>query len=559
MSYEEMYEKIRKFMDFIDGTFGVLDALYNDTFNKGSLAPPPLPPISPPGSPPSSPPGSPPGTPREPPKKIDSVLKKTKGINAKEEIKKIVGWTSNIENTNFNMLKDMFSKHCTRTRIPNTFLSDINKLGSSPYSHHKFRLNWIILLAFHSYYNNETTLKTVGKLIASLYNAFLGWLATSSYKDTFMRLFNGTLQIDPTTKYSEIFNKQLNASLNSENSSYNDVYTLVQNINNKMCELQEDRNPAIDVQHNDEYDDEMNDPDFVSSEEDESVHSNGDTSPRRRAAAAEARLLSPSGVPPGQRRRPIIPTLPLSVPHGEPNPADVIDSDFSDSDVEGSSTPPTSHLGLPIGQDGTQSARTDERRYMALKHLIKDQGVRVGNTLPTKWVRPLSSHSQSQPGSVPPLEGLRLGTLSNLHTRANKAVENPGQLAPMTEEALRALQQQQQQQTSEPLFIRRKAVPRQINAGYSVDQLPPHPTPASTPASTLTPAPPSDRPPPGLGRSASSSRRIPQYGGPRGGNNKKRTRKHKKHTSISASRRPTRRRRIPPTEGHKYTRKRPRT
>ena len=45
----------------------------------------------------------------------------------------------------------------------------------------------------------------------------------------------------------------------------------------------------------------------------------------------------------------------------------------------------------------------------------------------------------------------------------------------------------------------------------------------------------------------------------KGGSHKKRTRKHKKHPSISASRRPTRRRRIPPTEGHKYTRKRPRT
>jgi hypothetical protein len=43
---------------------------------------------------------------------------------------------------------------------------------------------------------------------------------------------------------------------------------------------------------------------------------------------------------------------------------------------------------------------------------------------------------------------------------------------------------------------------------------------------------------------------------PKGGSHKKRTRKHKKHISRHPTRR---RRRIPPTEGHKYTRKHPRT
>ena len=96
----------------------------------------------------------------------------------------------------------------------------------------------------------------------------------------------------------------------------------------------------------------------------------------------------------------------------------------------------------------------------------------------------------------------------------------------------------------------------------------PTPTaPASTPtAPASTPAPtPALKPNPpltlntGFGRSTSSQNRLQHGPTNRGGNNKKRTRKHKKHTSISASRRPTRRRRNPPTEGHKYTRKRPRT
>lgn len=83
--------------------------------------------------------------------------------------------------------------------------------------------------------------------------------------------------------------------------------------------------------------------------------------------------------------------------------------------------------------------------------------------------------------------------------------------------------------------------------------------PASTPTQVVTATPPSDR---YTGSSQTPSRRRIINSGVRlvGGSNKKRTRKHKKHTSISASRRPTRRRRrIPPTEGHKYTRKRPRT
>ena len=565
MSYEEMFEKLRKFMDFTDGTFGVLDALYKDTFHQGSLAPPPLPPISPPGSPP----GSPRLSPREPLKKIDSALK-TKGRDAKEEIKKIVGWTSNIENTNFNMLKNMFSKNCTHTRIPNTFLSDINKLGSSPYSHHKFRLNWIILLAFHSYYNKQSILETVGKLIASLYNAFLGWLATSSYQDTFTRLFNKTLPIDPTTKYSEIFKKQLTASLNSENLSYKDVYTLVQNINDKMCELQENRNPAIDVPHNDEYDDEMNDPDYVPHQEGDDSDDDSVRSSELAEAAAELRGLSRPEQGLGRTRSQQLRQLPsftprrgrmtpeelrqserLPPPDGDPHP------DLDDiSDVEEFAERPTvSPLTLPGGQSqsGPLSDRTGDQFERRLKSLaqLKNMGVRHVGKLPPGPARPSSSPSSSQSGSV----SERLGAVSMLHPRANRDVEmRPGALP---------LAVIEQQQRSQPAVI--TTGPRkQLSVGLSYRPQPA--APASTPAPAPTPAPtPALKPNPpstvnaNFGRtSASSSRRLPGFGN-YGGNNKKRTRKHKKHTSISASRRPTRRRRIPPTEGHKYTRKRPRT
>lgn len=581
MSYEDMYEKLRKFMDYTYGTFGVLDALYKDTFHQGSLAPPPLPPISPPGSPP----GSPRLSPRDHLKTIDSALK-TKGRDAKIAIKKIVGWTSSTENTNFNMLTKMFSKECTHTGVPNTpntFLNDDKKLGSSPYSYHKFRLNWIILLAFHSYYNKQSTLETVGKLIASLYNAFLGWLATSSYQDTFTRLFNKTLQIDPTTKYSEIFNKQLNASLNSENSSYKDVYTLVQNINKKMCELQDDRIPAIDVEHLEEYNDEMNDPDYVP-DGNESDDSYGDTSPRRRAVAAEARLLSPPEEGLGRTRSKQLPSFTdrrgpmtprrgpmtpeelrqserLPPPDGDPNP------DLDDfSDVEESAERPTvSSLTLPGGQSlgGPLSDRTGypyERTRKSLFNL-KQAGVRTG-TIPAGPARPSSSPSSSQSGSV----SERLGAVSTHHSRANRDVEmTPGALP---------LAVIEQQQRSQPNVLTRPRKPLSVGLSYRPPAAPtstpaaPASTPAapaSTPAaptstSALKPNPPSTVKP-NFGRtSASSQKRLQPDRPPKGGgNNKKRTRKHKKHTSISASRRPTRRRRNPPTEGQKYTRKRPRT
>jgi hypothetical protein len=54
--------------------------------------------------------------------------------------------------------------------------------------------------------------------------------------------------------------------------------------------------------------------------------------------------------------------------------------------------------------------------------------------------------------------------------------------------------------------------------------------------------------------------RPPPPRGPRKGGRTKRTRKHKKHIPTSTSRRPTRRRNTKQhQEGHKYTRKHPRT
>ena len=567
-THENMYKKLRKFTDYKDGTFGVLDALYKDTFHPAS------PPASPPpASPPASPRASPGLSPRLPSlSKIDSVLKKIKGIDAKEEIKKIVGWTGpgeiKTENINFDRLKKMFSKPCPTG--PNTFLSDEKKLGSSESSYHNFRLNWIILLAFHSYCNKQSTLVTVGRLITALYNAFLGWLATLSYKDTFTQLFSNTLQ-DPIKTYSGIVDRQLNAAI-EPNSSYKDVSKLVANINEKMCILQDNSNPVIDVEHGREYndDDPENDPDYVPSEGGDSDSSEGGTSEaaaRVEEANEELGDLSPSGVQDGKSRRGhrTGPKTPDGLRTFVPDPLGDPQHDDGQSDIEmNADAPSIPVLELPIGDQVPGGPKSGERmRIELLNRVMREERMPGGPFRPSG--RPSSSPPPPQPSSVPPgrvppgsvtdRQLLRHSLVGRFHTDAT-TVTKLGQVPPMTEEAL--LARQQQQQTSQPFFIRTQSVPRSINAEPSVARQPPHPTPAPILAPAWKANPPATTNT-GFGRSASSTRRISGHTGT-GGSNKKRTRKHKKHTSISASRRPTRRRRrIPPTEGHKYTRKHPRT
>jgi hypothetical protein len=391
-------------------------------------------------------------------------------------------------------------------------------------------------------------------------------LATSSYQDTFTRLFNKTLPIDPKTKYSEIFNKQLNASLNSENSSYKDVYTLVKNINDKMCELQDDMIPAIYVEHLEEYDDYENDPDYVPSPEGDDSDDDSVRSSELAEAAADLRGLSSPEEGHGKTRsqRPFrwrVPMTPdkirrsvLPVPHGQR--VDDSGSESSVSDVDVHTKPPkVPPLTYPIGQSlgAPLSDRTGVNRSRHLfSNLIGKEGVRGVSSLPAGPARPSSSHSSSQSGSIfdGPRQTLRPSAVGRFNKDANQEVEFGTRKLP------RAVNEQQQR--SQPAVIPtgpRK--PPSVGLSYRPPQAAPASTPAA-PASTPALVPVFEPAPPPTPHT-SFSRTLGTHRALGGGNNKKRTRKHKKHTSISASRRPTRRRRIPPTEGHKYTRKRPRT
>jgi hypothetical protein len=516
LTCEDMYTRLRNFLNYTHGTYGVVAALFKKTFRR----------------------------------EIDSVIPSSI-VDKKEEIKRIVGWNKNkTSNRNFNKLIDIFSKDCPPE---NEFLTRKNptNLGSNPYAYNQFRLNWIILLAFHTLYIGKTKPERVGELIKALYDAFLGWMTMTGHKDTTMRIFSQdkTLVNEPDATYSDEVENQMKIAVGDPT-----LQLLVKDIQDKLCELENDKNPVIEVLHGDEYDDEQNDQDY-SPRSDESDYGDDDKSAYQEQALADLRKLSPSGLQPGARRRPQLsqfrqgPQTPRTVSPPLDNPLNKAgsSSDDTDSEFEGNDKPPVSVLS---------EGDIDSRRQAQLLVQLQKMGVQgLGNIQ-----RP--SSPQANPDSQRTRQTLRHSLVGRFHTDAT-TVTKSGQVPPMTEEAL--LARRQQQQTSQPSFIRTQSVPRPINAGPSVARQPPHPTPAPTPApasaSAPVPAwkanPPSVRPP-GY-RPTPSTKRIPK-GGNQVGRNKKRTRKHKKHTSISAFRRPTRRRRrIPPTEGHKYTRKHPRT
>ena len=486
LTCEDMYTRLRNFLNYTHGTYGVVAALFKKTFRT----------------------------------LIDNVIP-IHIVDKKDEIKRIVGWEKNkTSNTNFKKLIDIFSKDCPPR---NEFLTRNNptNLGSSRYAYNQFRLNWIILLAFHTLYIKKTQPETVGELIKALYDAFLGWMTMTAHKDTTMRMFRNTLVSQtPSDAYSDEVEKQMNIAVGDPT-----LQPLVKNIQDKLCELEKDKNPVIEVLHGDEYDDEQNDQDY-SPRSDESDYGDDDKSAYQEQALADLRKLSPSGLQPGARRRPQLsqfrqgPQTPRTVSPPLDNPLNKAgsSSDDTDSEFEGNDKPPVSVLS---------EGDIDSQRQAQLLVQLQKMGVQgLGNIPP-----------QANPDSQRTRQTLRPGAVGKFHKRANEDVR-PGGLPWAVPNP--------QQQTSQPLLMSKLAQPPPKTR---VDNLPPHPTPA----------PPSDRPH-GVSRSASSIRRIGDEYGKRGGNNKKRTRKHKKHTSISASRRPTRRRRrIPPTEGHKYTRKRPRT
>jgi hypothetical protein len=534
LTCEYMYTRLRNFLNYTHGTYGVVAALFKKTFRR----------------------------------EIDSVIP-ISIVDKKKEIKIIVGWENNTSNTNFNKLIDIFSKDCPPK---NKFLTrkKPTNLGSNPYAYNQFRLNWIILLAFHTLYIKKTEPERVGELIKALYDAFLGWMTMTGHKDTTMRIFSNTLGTKPDAAYSDEVEKQITKIVVGDPT----LQPLVKNIQDKLCELEKDNNPVIEVLHGDEYEDKQNDSDYIAPEE-ASDSSEGGTS----EAAAEMRLLSPPEKELGKtrsqrlgfRRGPMTPDEIRQsgppVPPGDPDPNWVVQSEYDsensddeskNSDVEITQRPLPLPLGeIPVGQSGPLSERRSEDRRHATLAQLKGMGVKDIGKLP---IRPSSSQSKPQSDSVTdqPRRTLRTGVVSPFHKVVNRDVKFGTRKLPWAVE---------QQQRSQPAVLSQLS-PRNSPSSdvflrtQRLAALPAAPTSTPAPHSRPRPAPPSEPLREGTPRRTPLTKRVTETGtgGERGGNNKKRTRKHKKHTSISASRRPTRRRRrIPPTEGHKYTRKHPRT
>jgi hypothetical protein len=370
--HQEMYKKLRKFMDYTYGTFGVLEALFDATFKRNPISPRP-------------------NTPQDPPPKINAVF-------GPEDIKRIVGWKRNTKNTHFAMLFDNFSIICPNGK-KNTFLTDDvpatkKNLGSKKTGYNQFRLNWIILLAFHTLYIGNTTSETVGELIKVLYDAFLGWMAMSTHKDTFERMFRNTLvRQTPAQAYSE----QVVKRINDINGNDPTLQPLVKAIKDKLCDLQ--KNPVNPVNHEGEYDDDDNDPNYVLPEGNESDYTSANSGDVIEAGE-ELELLSTPGFSPRpdgartrrDRRNPKFPgrtSVKLSSPPGDPDP----DSPFN-SEVEDNPDPPPrptlrswikqsaaavnpSHLqlstrGLESGSDSDSSEFLDAYGSIARTGGVKD-------------------------------------------------------------------------------------------------------------------------------------------------------------------------------------------
>jgi hypothetical protein len=237
--YRVMYQELWTFMEYKFGTFSVLESLFKTTINRPSsprLSSTPQPTIAPVFNP--------------------------------HDIKKIVGWNSKpqIHNELFNELFDMFSIKC-KNGIKSTFLSNDNptsqtNLGSKPKFYYRFRLNWIILLAFHSLYIGSSKPENVGILIHNMHDAFLGWMSRD--KDTFKRTFFPEDRNSVTSRdtYSTKVKTIINDTIQNAPSLSNTVAT----IRNKICELQ-DNTDEVTVIDPDVGEDE--DPDYVPSSDDD--------------------------------------------------------------------------------------------------------------------------------------------------------------------------------------------------------------------------------------------------------------------------------------------------
>jgi hypothetical protein len=177
-------------------------------------------------------------------------------------ISKIVGWTTETStNPNLDTYFDVFI-NCGRRK--STFLTEVtqrvDKMGIPlPLQKevaYRFKLNWIILIAFYCRQTFPTKIvyANVGELIINTYETFLGWMEKD--KQTYVSMFlNGdALQRDPKDIYSKRILSNIERNINKDHTLTLSEGSLKTRITEKLCEGQMTNDAKI---HENEPDEEL--------------------------------------------------------------------------------------------------------------------------------------------------------------------------------------------------------------------------------------------------------------------------------------------------------------
>lgn len=535
--FQRMYQNLWTFMEYDRGTFDVLKSLFDATFAADGRK-----------------------------TRSDSAIPDIQAVFKDRDIKTIVGWESQYKNVRFDKLFDVFSMNCKSTGNKSTFLSNDDpssqkNLGSNRKFYYRFRLNWIILLAFHSLHIGKSKLEDVQLLINDMHDAFLGWMSRETY--TFARMF---FEDNPTVKKSiDIYSTKVSDIIKDKIKDRPIFGNTIQTIKEKICELDDNKAPVMEIDPVEEDDDDLDyvPSDGIGSDTDIDTYS-GITSARESLSSAG---LSVSGrrsptppptvprlnLPVRQRRqlriRPNSSVIRVPANTDQP-PSGVSASDLnkpfrdayggiasaggvSDSDPEDSF--PDAYGGI-ASTGGIKSARTDppfQHRARSITRANPDKEL---------WATPVLPRPPGQNGQTG--EFIR-------KERPSSAKERPSSASSSGNTS-----------TNAQGSVQGSASGSSTDRGRGSNKVYPLPLPLHLPISGAVDPGHSKANAAIVGTSGlpSTFRRRLNTGlsSAKGGSHKKRTRKHKKHIS----RHRTRRRRIakpPPAEGHKYTRKRSRT
>jgi hypothetical protein len=211
------------------------------------------------------------------------------------EISIIVGWTPGT--TNNPNLDNYFGVFTKCGRVQSTFLDNVikrkgtdDKLTSDKNSAYRFKLNWIILIAFYCLQNPSSNIKyeNVGELIINTYDTLLGWITADTYNGMFFRDRNPILKNSVVT-YSDGVDKKIKGDIAGD-TTFTQLKT---KIIEKICES----TMTDDAKNHDDDPEEEKDQEFFPDTDSEGGSSDwtsddGDTSSR--SSLSSARLAPPS-------------------------------------------------------------------------------------------------------------------------------------------------------------------------------------------------------------------------------------------------------------------------